>query len=206
MGMIVNPYRFGVAASVMALDPANTGPFITLSNSNFTARKIAFSAWETSRSLTSRTAGKHYYEWTPDEFSGSFIAAGFATAASALNNYTGSATVSLGLVSNGDFFRNASSVASGIGAMTEGDVISMALDLDNDLVWFRRNGGNWNGSGSDNPATTTGGFALNSAMVTGSPAIYAAASVQVGPTDQLTMNLGQADFAYTPPSGFTAWG
>ncbi|MDR7062006.1 MULTISPECIES: hypothetical protein [unclassified Sphingopyxis] len=197
----------GPGPTIYALNPADKSGQIALSNGDRTARKaIGGIGWRSARSVTSHTSGKYYWEWTPDEFSGSFIGAGFQTGAANLESYSGSQDVSLGLINEGSLFRNGGATASGIGGMSEGDTIAMAIDLDNSLVWFRRNGGNWNGSGTANPATATEGFALNAAMVTGTPAIFASASVQADPGDQLTVNFGQVPFGSAPPSGFTAWG
>lgn len=205
--MLVDPYRFAaVGPTIYGLNPTDKHADITLSNSNFTATKSDGSvAWRTARSVTSHTFGKFYYEWVGNEFSSSFIAAGFATAAASLATYPGSETTSLGLVTDGSVFRAGSSTAVH-GGFGENEIICMAIDLDNGMFWCRRLGGNWNNSGTANPATNTGGLALNAGMTTGSPAIHAAVGVQSPPTDQLTVNFGASAFGYAMPSGFTAWG
>jgi hypothetical protein len=81
-------------------------------------------------------------------------------------------------------------------ACTTGDVVSIALDLDNGNIYYAKNG-TWGASG--NPATQT-----NPAF-TGLTGTYAAGiSVGGGGTSTATYNFGQRAFAYTAPSGFKA--
>lgn len=206
MGAVIQSGRFSFAVPALGLDPSNKNANISLSVANRKATKNSGGiGWVAAKSLTSHATGKWYLEWTPDEFSGSFIGLGFGTAAATLNNYLGSQASSIGLISNGEVFRNGAAV-SVLPRLVEGDNISAAIDLDNDLCFFRRNGGNWNGSGTGNPVTGVGGLALNAGMVTASPAIFAGVSLQQSPLDSSTINTGQAAFAHPVPFGFTAWG
>lgn len=88
-------------------------------------------------------------------------------------------------------------------AFAVNDVICFAIDGPNALGWIRVNNGNWNNSGTANPATGTGGIALTTlasdyriSTLAGSP----------GTGIKAVINTGQATFGYTPPSGFTAPG
>ena len=84
-----------------------------------------------------------------------------------------------------------------------GDVIGMAIDLDNKKVWFRKNNGAWIGtSGTPDPATNVGGFDLTSTM-SGNQQIFPAVNLS-GSSAKFTANYGQTAMTYALPAGFTA--
>jgi hypothetical protein len=121
------------------------------------------------------------------------------TAAPAVgNNKTG---VILGSTSSIIYTPNGVSTSKDLGAVAVNDVIGVAYDGDNSLLWFRKNGGNWNNDGSANPATGAGGvFATIRQGYTPYVAFIAG-----GPsTDVMKGNFGATTFANTPPSGFAA--
>jgi hypothetical protein len=79
----------------------------------------------------------------------------------------------------------------------------MAIDLVNSKGWFRINGGNWDGSGTDNPATNTGGINIATLFPTNAAyALFCANNNAAG----VTANFGTSAFSFTVPSGFSAWG
>lgn len=84
------------------------------------------------------------------------------------------------------------------------NVLSIAVDIDNLLAWFRVGSGNWNNSAGANPATGAGGFSVNTLWGGGPRLIWPAASQ--GNTSAITLNLNSANFAQTMPSGFSSWG
>jgi hypothetical protein len=90
------------------------------------------------------------------------------------------------------------------GAATVGDIYSMAVDLTARLAWFRKNGGNWNNSGTANPATGAGGVVL--ATAAGQYAPYVRFTSSLSSDHRYTVNFGQTSYAYAAPSGFTNWG
>ena len=95
---------------------------------------------------------------------------------------------------NGGYKSNANSnSATGYSSYTTGDVVSVALDLDNGRIFFAKNG-TWQESG--NPAT-----GANPAY-TGLSGTFTAAVYT--PNATLNANFGQRAFAYTAPSGFKA--
>jgi hypothetical protein len=61
---------------------------------------------------------------------------------------------------DGVIYNGASQVGSSLGAWSAGDVLRVALDMDLRLIWFKRNSGDWNGSGAADPAAGTGGLSL----------------------------------------------
>jgi hypothetical protein len=88
---------------------------------------------------------------------------------------------------------------SGLTLPAGGGVVGIAFDLDARLVWVRVAGGNWNGSGSANPATGAGGLSI---PIPAGPLTPAAEIGSVA----LTINSGQDAFAHTPPDGFGPFG
>lgn len=200
------PVTLEIAPPPPALNPADTDGQIALSNGNKTATKAGGGlGWRSSRSATSHAAGKFYYEWTAVEFTDSFIGAGFATADAPLVGYIGSDAEGISLVTNGEIF------ALGVGtptmpALVEGDIVGMAIDIDAGEIWVSVNGGDWNGSPTADPETGAEGIALDAGMTTGSPPLFVGVSVQLAPSDQVTVNFGVTAFAFPAPTGFADWG
>lgn len=100
--------------------------------------------------------------------------------------------------SSGNIYSNTSKVGTGTSFGTAGNIVCVALDAVNRLVWLRVGSGNWNGSATANPATGTGGIAvagsasLCAAICTDESAVFAA-------------NFGASAFAQSVPSGFSSW-
>jgi hypothetical protein len=76
-----------------------------------------------------------------------------------------------------------------------GDVVTMAIDFDNKMVWVKVNSGNWNNSGTANPATNTGGFSIASHAITTAKVAVQSAS---GDLSSFTST------SISAPTGFTA--
>ena len=194
-GVPVVPIVYGT------LNPLDKEAFITLSNGNLTATRTFSTTWVSVRSTTSHSSGKYYYEWLPIEFSGSYISGGFANSSASLSNYAGVDANGISLVTDGNIYKSGAATASGV-IPTEGSVIGLAIDLDADLFWCRKDGGAWS---SGDPAAGTGGLALPAGMTSGD--VFAAISLQSPfSPDTATVNFGASGFANGPPSGFSAWG
>jgi hypothetical protein len=86
--------------------------------------------------------------------------------------------------------------------LTTGDTACFALDLDNLKIWFRKGSGNWNGSGTDDPATNTGGKSISGI----STPVYGAARFSTGNNGNITGRWDSADWGFTAPSGFGVFG
>jgi hypothetical protein len=90
-----------------------------------------------------------------------------------------------------------------------GDVMDYAVDYPNRVFWYRKNGGNWNNSGTADPATNTGGIAFPS----GFPGVsgLTAAKASLFPAVQLNNGASptgasmsvQQTATYGVPTGFT---
>ena len=91
-----------------------------------------------------------------------------------------------------------------LGAFAAGQIACIALDLTGQLIWFRKGAaGNWNGSGTANPATGAGGYAVS--FVGAGVAAYALySSNNATPTGLVTANFGDSAFAGVVPAGFAS--
>ena len=78
-----------------------------------------------------------------------------------------------------------------------GDVIGVALDKDNNRLYFSKNGTFQN---SANPSAGTGGVDISS--VSGKPSFIIVNDVSGQAKTSVAFNAGQRPFAYTPPTGF----
>jgi len=88
-----------------------------------------------------------------------------------------------------------------IGALSNGDVIQLAINTTTGKLWYGRNGTWYTTSGTPDPAAGTG--ASHSFTVGG--VVYPAIQGRTGNSAQdLSFNFGQRPFAYTPPTGFKA--
>lgn len=171
-------------------------------------------AYNIVRSNTSQTTGKLYFEFSLSALNGSgggltaaaglFI--GIATAAKALQGNTagflGSDTISASLQCSGGIFYNNAQLSL-LSTLSVGQVVSVAIDIPNKLIWFfNPANAQWNNGGSANPATGAGSFSLSSI----SGAIFIAAAIGVGNNTCVgVLNAGATTFARAIPSGFAAW-
>lgn len=181
---------------------ADKGIDITLSGSDLIATKTAVSTTdEIVRATASASSGKYYWETTINA-GGSNHLVGISTSSESVLLFLGFSNNGCGFAKDGNVYIQSLSVAS-IQTYANGDVVCVALDLDNSKIWFRTNGGNWNNAaiGSQNPATNTGGISL-SGMAAG--AKFASLGIKII-NDQGTANYGATAFAQTAPSGFSMW-
>ena len=75
--------------------------------------------------------------------------------------YPGNDGQSVGFSMDGNFYYNGSIVQSGLPTWSAAnDLIDVAVDLSNGLIWIRVNGFNWNNNLYANPAIGTGGLPL----------------------------------------------
>lgn len=175
----------------------------TLSNGNLTATRSNTSIGGAA-STSYKSSGKYYFEFTVGASHSSRDFVGIkATTASYDDitngnggNYAGLWVVDGREASNGGIFGN-------LGAASAGDVISCAVDLVNNHVWMRRNGGQWNGTSTADPAGNNGGGgSWGGASVAPVIGFSNAGSPVSG--DNFTANFGATSFVYAVPFGFTA--
>lgn len=176
------------AATADAWNPSDKNASITLSNSNRTGSWSSGGAYAV-RGVTSKSSGKWYFEVTHTS-SGGDAWIGVATSAQSLSAYPdGSSTALAMYIEFGDVVGAATASYS---AVTDGTAVMIALDSDNNKVWFG-SGGTWFASG--NPATNSGGLTRPS----GSLFIFG------GGNGNETITIA-ATPTHSIPSGFTLWG
>jgi hypothetical protein len=192
------------AAIVTTWNPSDKASNVVLTNGNLTAG-INTVANGGVRSTTSFSSGKHYFEanWSASPGNQNSIVGISLGTSSLIVGPTSGQVVVFG--TNGNIIVSGAASGSTIGAPGTGK-ICIAIDFGADLFWARLNGGNWNGSGTADPATGAGGISVSAAFG-GAIAGFALASVNgtdMGKT--VTVNFGASAFAQTVPSGFSAWG
>jgi hypothetical protein len=181
---------------------------VTLSNGNLTATHSNTTDNSGARSTAGKNGGKLYFEVAATDLDGNADAIGIITAAGTFTNFVTNGTNCAAVYRNtGNIFTNNANSGRTLGALVDGDVIGVAVDLDNDKVWFRKApSGLWNGQaiGSQDPAANIGGASISSfSSTTMAPAIgFGGPSTQAG--DNMTANFGATAFVGAVPTGFTA--
>jgi hypothetical protein len=176
----------------------------TISNGNLTvAPNVA--TYQNAFSTIGSTSGKQYCEITITGAPNSANMWGVANAAQ-LNSMTtaveilGSSALSgtgYGYYYDGRKY-SAGTLSSYGSAVSSGDVMGIALDLDNGKVWFSLNG-TWQASG-DPAAGTNAAFT----GIVASGTWFFGATAHSGGSTAYNYNFGQRPFSYTPPTGFVA--
>lgn len=181
------------SAGYATLNPSDKGANIALSGGNLIATKSA-AGWNSVRATLGKTSGKWYFEITYTTVAASANAmAAVSDGASSTGSYFGGTALSYGYnAALGQKYNNGSSAAYG-STWGAGDVIGVALDMDNGKVFFAKNNV-WQNSGD--PVAGT-----NAAYTGLTGTVYPGLS-EIGAGDVLTVNFGASAFTYTPPTGF----
>ena len=189
----------------ITLDGLKSANF-TLSNGNLTVTTTNTAA-ASARSTAEKNAGKYYFEVTINtltEGAASNVALGVVSALANLAAFSTRQDCVVVSDTKGQIHVNDVYSGFALSTLCQGDVIGVAVDFDNNKIWFLQNGGEWNGRplGLDNPVTATGG--KDASSVDGyAPAVAFGA----GSGGSLTANFGATAFVGAIPSGFTAgWG
>ena len=117
-------------------------------------------------------------------------------AAGDLGSFMGQNGLSVALWPAGFVVQNAVQTELAALAFASGDVIDVAHDRGADLIWFRVDGGPWNGDAAADPATGIGGIACPL------PAGPVYAAIDAAGTEHATANFGASVYAHAPPAGF----
>lgn len=167
-------------------NPNDKGPSVTLSNGNLTA--VIPNSANSARGTLGVRSGKVFWEYTVDV--GGWLMLGVADADVPINasNYTNAHTRYL--YANGGFYPSGG--ANSPGSFTTGDVIGIALDMDNGTLTFYKNG------------VTTGVSWSNLKSIDGAiyPMITSGASSSGG---TVTVNFGATAFKYSIPAGYQSY-
>jgi len=142
--------------------PTSNAP--TYSNGNNTVVTAnGTSAYFGGTSSLGVSSGKWYTEFKiSDATADAFTGITFDPAEDARNNrYPGQSSSGWGYFTNGYFYNNASSTAYG-NSYTTGDIIGVAMDLDNAKLYFSKNGTFQNSGDPTSGATGTGAISITS--------------------------------------------
>jgi hypothetical protein len=179
---------------------ATLNPLAGLATGTFSNGNLDFVGVSAGNSLRHSTVGFDSGKWYAEVTINSALSAAsnlgialYGSNAIATTN----GTPSRGYYYDGQKFSNGTLSAYG-SSFTSGDVIGIAVDIDNSKVWFSKNG-TWQNSGSP-----TGGTNAAFTDITGTTWFP---SIQTGGAtagSSCTWNFGQRPFAYTAPSGFKA--
>jgi Collagen triple helix repeat (20 copies) len=148
------------------------------------------------RTFDAHNSGKYYFEITYTTVNTNSLSCGIGLASTNLTALgAGAANVAR---TTGLIIVNGVGSGSSIGVITPGSVVGIAVDLTAQLIWFRLGAsGNWNGSGTANPATGAGGVSI-SAISSG--LLYPLMTGASG--DAVTANFGASAFSGAVPLGF----
>ena len=116
------------------------------------------------------------------------------------SEYMGQSADSYGVLgSNGNFYNNNSSVAY-MNSFTAGDIIGIALDLDNNYIYFSKNGV-WQNSGDpESGSSGTGGKAITAAS-SQSSGVYAFGVGEASGSSSMTFEINYGNPTFTISSG-----
>lgn len=182
----------------MAITPTTWNPSdrtaTTLSNGNLSTQATAAGGV---RSVFSASTGKWY--WEVLFVGGSGGAFGIANASAVLSTAWTTPTNAALAYNGATYVNNVVQSGAGIAITGAGQTVGIALDLTALRIWFRNvtTAGNWNNSGTANPATNTGGLNIT---VLGTPLF--AMVVTNATTLQTTADFGATAFVGAVPSGF----
>jgi hypothetical protein len=188
---------------------ATLNPVGSVGNGVYSNGNLAFTSnsasasWQSGLSTIGVSSGKWYFEATATAITGANLV--FAGAAketfTAYNSYLGSSADSWGVqYGNGDsppsIFKYNSNSGTSItaGSIVAGNIIQVAVDVDNGHIWFGKNN-TW--AEGDPTAGTGASFTNLSGTI-----MLGVSSNTTG--NKLTANFGQQPFTYTPPTGYLA--
>lgn len=94
-----------------------------------------------------------------------------------------------------------------LGTQAVGQRICMAVRWKSGtgLVWFRIQNGNWNASGTANPATGTGGIDISALGTPGTTPLFLSTTTYVS-GGGTTLRSAASEWAFVPPDGFAEFG
>jgi hypothetical protein len=181
--------------------PATTFDPGVKTNTNLTGGNLIATSTGAGGARSSRfLQGLTYFELTPTTLTGT-PSLGIATSNWNTSTALQSGLNSLAYLPSGAVQVNGVTLAT-ITAWAQGSRIDVAVDPADHLIWFRVGGGNWNNSGTADPATLAGGIDYGSAITqlgTLAAAIYASLTGNVW-----TGAFSAASFAGTPPAGYSS--
>ena len=196
-----------IASDSWAWDSVYLGPDLTLSNNDITVTAATTGTGNEPTVLGTyaiTASDKVMFSINCDQIIvGDVSAIGIANYSHSLTDWLGIDTDSIGFYEDNGYYINGSSSPWG-GIFNTGDIVDIAVDRDNDLIWIRVNGGDWNGNVDADPATASIGFDISSITGTVYPAANPFYSYTPGepPLTQGAFSI-RSEATYSTPIGFT---
>jgi hypothetical protein len=157
------------------------------------------------RSTSTRTTGKYYLEISCGTFAGTDSGVGICNATAVLTTFGTNSNNAALAYSSGSIWNNGGSTGKSLGGLGGGThTVCVALDCGNAKVWFRADGGTWDNTIGDDPATNTGGFSISGWATANTTPVYGVFTANAN-ADSVTANFGATAFGFTVPSGFSAF-
>lgn len=186
--------------AVLQAPMGNSAGSTTISNANLKATLGGSGIWRSVAGTIAPSSGKWYAEFSQPSGTANMMV-GVSTLSANIfnvNAFYGITSDSWSYyLANGQKYTNNVGSAYGTAGVV-GDVIGIAVDLDNGAVYFSKNG-TWVNSGDPTSGASKTGAAWS--ITTGREYYIGVANASATPND---VNFGQRSFAYTPPSGFKA--
>lgn len=180
-------------------NPTDKSSGAVLTNDELTFSDGGGSNYESARGRAIKTSGKYYWEVTVDVLAAGDLLLGIADnlkeTVTGVDPTTGGTFVVLS--SGGSAFASAGITAAAPSTTAVSDVRMFALDLDNDQMWYGKNG-TWD---SGNPSTLTSPSATSLTEAGWFPFV---STSTVATETKVTANFGAGAFAHSVPTGFTA--
>src|SRR5262245_19576323 len=176
---------------------------VTLSNGDATVTHSSTATNSGVFFFDSKISCKYYFEVVMTTINGDFDSCGIFSGFTMSDLVTTNINCTKIQKLSGNIYTNnvGGTPAASLGGLASGDVINIAIDLGARRAWFRKNGtGNWNGSGTADPVTNTGGLTISSGTFT--PAVGFGGTGSAA-NDSMTAKF--AGFSFPPPTGFTYW-
>jgi hypothetical protein len=190
-------------AKLATLD--GVGVDVTMSKGNLRVVKVGTVNGVGARSATVKTAGKYYFETTVTLTNGQTDAVGLLESGGTFGEMVGGTKCLAALKATGAVWSNNVNTGRVIGAIANGDVICVAVDLTADKGWIRRNNGLWLGLalGICDPVAGTGSVQLAALPAFGPAVAFGGTGTAAGAT--MVPNFGATPYAFTPPVGYGNW-
>ena len=172
------------------LNPLNPTSSVTFSNGNLT-----FTNGATGQRMVVGTigvsTGKWYAEVLVTSLGGTFPQIGILDVTQwAQDSQPGANTNGWGYLSNGTVYNSNSSIDTGEASYTDADIISIAMDLDNNKLYFAKNGTYINSGVPTSGATGTGAYSITSGVTY----VFSSSSNDVGTDPVYEWNFGSPPF------------
>ncbi len=161
------------------------------------------------------TTGKWYAECRVTSLGGNYPQIGVLdTSIYTMDTYVGALARGYGYASHGQVYNNAGALTTGLATYTDNDIIGVALDLDNNYVYFSKNGTFINSGVPTSGSSGTGGWAI----ADGYDYSFGSSSLDSGTDPVFDWNFGspfytggsntdgsgKGNFSYSVPSGYFA--